>query len=258
MKKRATIIFIGNILVIIAIAVFMVWHYQNFLWENYLLLQLVAILIEILCFIFSIKALKLAYKDLVSENRNFLASKKLTKEEIELVEDAKKLIQTVSPTIQIFDFKVYKVHFIKRGWFYYDEKTNEKCVFIPFKRFLKMGKEFCFMAVVHEILHSQNLKDNKEVFSTEFLEGMNQFFTNWLIENYSTKYKIPETICVMAIELKSETIEFQSKYKVYEKEVQTVKEILQKSRREVKEAFLKYIDFHPEFFKEFVPIEYYK
>ena len=43
--------------------------------------------------------------------------------------------------------------------------------------------------MVHEILHSQNLKRNKEIFENDFLEGLNEFLTIWLIENYTKRIK---------------------------------------------------------------------
>ena len=43
-----------------------------------------------------------------------------------------------------------------------------------------------------------------------------------------------------------------------EEEVKMVKDILQKSSVDLKEIFLKYINFQPEFFKDFVPSNYFK
>lgn len=182
----------------------------------------------------------------------------LTDEEMELIEDAKKLIKKVDESIIISKFNVYKVKFLKDGMFNYDEENKELDIYIPFRRFLKYSKDLCFLAVVHEILHSQNLKDNQDIFCCKFNEGLNQFFTEWLINNYSEKYKIPDRIRLIRIRVKKDAyISVYANYKIYEKEVKIVKDILEQSKMDIKEVFLKYIDINPEFFKEFVPAKYF-
>lgn len=186
-------------------------------------------------------------------------STKLTDEEQEILEDAKKLIKSVDKNIIIADFNVYKVKFIKNGWFNYDESTQELGIFIPFKRFLRYGKDFCFLAVVHEVLHSQNLKNNLEIFNFRFLEGLNQLLTVWLIENYSEKYKIPDSIHFLSLRLKIGVyFHIDTPYSVYLKNVNMVQDILEKSEIDLKELFLNYIDIQPEFFKSFIPSEHFK
>lgn len=203
--------------------------------------------------------------DTIFENvyQNFLIAnrkskrwcKALFKEELEMVEDAKELIKKVDNSITISEFNVYKVRFVTEGWFYYDEDTDELNIFIPFEYFLGLGgKDLCFLAVLHEILHSQNLKNNIQVFKEDFLEGMNQLLTEWLIENYSEKYKIPKSrkFVLKRINHLKEDVPF----KIYQKETSMVKDILEKSGVDLKQVFLNYIAFQPEFFRKFIPKKY--
>ena len=157
---------------------------------------LIMFVVVLICF----ESLKGAYKEyltLTRESRKW--SKELNKEELEIVEDAINLIKSVDENIEIANFSVYKVKHIGDGWFNYDEDTHELGIFIPFDRYLKRNKDLCFTVVLHEILHSQNLRLNKDIFTREFKEGINQFLTLWLIDNYSKKYKIPKHIPVMLL-----------------------------------------------------------
>ncbi len=207
----------------------------------------------------SVIALKITYPDFITTNRNQnWRYKQLTVEELELVEDAKKLIECVDENIVISNFNVYKVKFLWHAWFDYDEDTQELSIFVPFRRFLKFGKDLCFLTVVHEILHSQNLKNNLKIFDSEFLEGLNQLLTIWLIENYSKKYKIPKSICIATLKLgKGRKLKVNAKYKIYEKEMSMVKDILDKADIDLQEIFINYIDVKPEFFKSFIPSKYF-
>lgn len=203
---------------------------------------------------------KKVYKEYLTVNRKkILRKEQLTNEELEIVKDAGKLIKKVDQNILISEFNVYKVKFINEGWFWYDENTKELCIFIPFKKFMFWGKDICFLAVVHEILHSQNLKNNVMIFDIEFLEGLNQVLTNWLIENYSEKYKIPQRACVVSLKMrKNRYLKVFGKFGVYRKQVKMVQNILRKSDVDLKEVFLNYIDINPEFFESFVPEKYFR
>lgn len=206
---------------------------------------------------------KFTYPKFLIENRHSKRwCKTLSAEELEIVEDAKELIKKVDNNIVISEFNVYKVRFLMYAWFFYDEATQELNIFIPFKFFLRFGgKNLCFLAVLHEILHSQNLKNNIMVFNIKFLEGLNQLLTIWLIENFSEKYSIPKNkeISVRLIKELYVNITINSLgNSVYIKEVKMVKDILQKSTIDLKEIFLKYINFQPEFFKNFVPSKYFE
>ncbi len=197
---------------------------------------------------------KYIYPELLVKNRNSERwCKKLSDEELEIVEDAKELIKSVDSNIVISSFNVYKVRFVLYAWFEYDEDTQELNIFIPFKLFsIWNGKDGCFLAVLHEILHSQNLKNNFTIFEDEFLEGLNQFFTIWLIDNYSEKYKVPKDKRIRLIK------GYLNIYLAYHKEMNMVKNIFEKFNIDFKHAFLKYIDFQPEFFEVFIPSEYLK
>lgn len=206
-----------------------------------------------------IKLFKFIYPKILIVNRKSERWCKVpSAEELEIVEDAKELIKRVDNKIVISDFSVYKVRFWRKGRFYYDKDTQELCIFIPFKFFLKSGgKDLCFLAVLHEVLHSQNLKNNLNIFNRKFLEGLNQLLTNWLIDNYSEKYKIPESK-YSSIRLIGCLYLERTTNMVYPEEVNMVKDILQESNMDLKEVFLKYVDFQPDFFKSFVPLEYFK
>lgn len=184
----------------------------------------------------------------------------LSNEELEIVEDAKELIRSVDNQIVISSFNVYKVRFVAHGWFHYDKDTHELCIFIPFKLLLRLeSKDLCFVVVLHEILHSQNLKNNLNIFNIEFLEGLNQLLTNWLIDNYSKKYK-SKKIRFISLKLSKNSslcISLRNT-QMYERKVNMVNSILQEANIDLKQVFLKYIDFQPEYFKSFVPSKFFK
>ncbi len=209
------------------------------------------------------KLIKYTYTNLFIEYRKSARwCKKLSDEELEIVEDAKELIKRVDNNIIISSFNVYKVRFLTRTWFDYDEETHELNIFIPFQFLLKLGgKDFCFLAVLHEILHFQNLKNNLIIFNNKFLEGLNQLLTIWLIDNYSEKYKIPKSKRFSVKLIKDLYLDITINNlanMAYPKEVKMVKNILQKSNINIKQVFLNYIDIQPEFFKSFVPSKYFK
>ena len=165
--------------------------------ESPIFVKALLILILVVICIISLKEAYKEYLTLTRERHKW--SKELNKEELEIVEDAINLIKSVDENIEIANFSVYKVKHIGDGWFNYDEDTHELGIFIPFDRYLKRNKDLCFTVVLHEILHSQNLRLNKDIFTREFKEGINQFLTLWLIDNYSKKYKIPKHIPVMLL-----------------------------------------------------------
>lgn len=265
MKKKVTRKLIDNILILICgIAMIVICEA---LWKDYEAFKTIigivrgsGIIVGCFIFILGICKLKDTYKFFLIENRKSKRLyKQLTNEELEIVEDAKNLIKKVDGNIIITDFNVYKVNFIMDSWFYYDEDTKELNIFIPFKLFIKFGKNFCFMAVVHEILHLQNLKNNIPIFNDNFLEGLNQLLTEWLIKNYSEKYEIPKDIIILSLCInKKSHLDIPTSCSVYEKEVNMVENILQSSEIDLKEIFCKYIDIQPEFFKSFIPEKYFK
>ena len=203
--------------------------------------------------------LKEAYKEYVILTREKCKwNKEFSKEELEIINDAKNLIKSVDENIEIAEFNVYKVRHVGDGWFSCDRDTHELNIFIPFDRYLKRNKDLCFMITLHEILHSQNLKKNEEIFKTEFCEGINQFLTLWLIDNYSKKYKIPKDITIICFELETIKIGLKRKLNIYEKEVEQAEIVMQNSKQEIKKIFLNYIDLKSDFFKSFVPKKYLK
>lgn len=168
--------------------------------------------------------------------------KKISTKELEMVENAKKLVKSVDENIILSDFKVYNIRHISDGFY------HENAIFIPFGFNLAISKNLCFVVVVHEILHSQNLKNNNRIFCTDFLEGLNQLMTLWLIENYSEQYKIPKVYeGFSGIIIRG----------IYRKQVKLVRSIIQKSNIDLKQVYLNYIDLNPAFFRNFVSSEYF-
>ena len=213
---------------------------------------LIVILVEI-CF----DDLKKAYKEYLTLTREKCKrNEELDTEEIEIVKDAIKLIKSVDENIKLVKFNVYKVKHISDAWFYYDEDTHELNIFIPFDRYLKRNKDLCFMIVLHEILHTQNLRLNEEVFTEAFKEGINQYLTFWLIDNYSKKYKVPKYIPIIYFKLKTREIHFKRKQKIYKTEVKQAEKVIKNSEQSIKKIFLNYINLNPKFFRNFVPEKY--
>ena len=224
--------------------------------ENYnpfIKLLSILILVEI-CFYY----LKEAYKEYLTLMRKKCnRNKELNTEEIEIVKDAIRLIKSVDENIELAKFNVYKVKHIKDGWFDYDEDTHELNIFIPFDRYLNKDKDICFMIVLHEILHAQNLRLNEEIFIETFKEGMNQFLTLWLIDKYSKKYKVPKYIpTIIYFKLKTREIHFYRKQKGYKKEVKQAEKVIRNSDQNIKKIYLNYINLNPKFFENFVPEKY--
>lgn len=252
MNKIIKIGFIVSILcLILVIPIFVLGFIGNLL--------LPSIICGCLYLIYGIILFKFTYPEFLIKNRKSKRwCKTLSAEELEIVEDAKELIKRVDNSIVISEFNVYKVRFLMHGWFDYDETTQELNIFIPFKFFLRLGgKNLCFLAVLHEVLHSQNLKKNIRVFNKKFLEGLNQLLTIWLIENYSEKYNMPKNKKI-SLRLRKKTYVNLHFLEAYPEEVKMVKGILEKSDIDLKEIFLKYINFQPEFFKDFVPSKYFE
>lgn len=247
MKKMIKIIFMA----IVIFSILSISIITAGIIKDVVLFVLLGLIELLLCVIL----LKITYPSFITANRKKWRYEQLTAEEQEMVEEAKKLIKCVDENIIISNFNVYKVKFVLHSWFDYDEDTKELSIFIPFKRFMKLGKNFCFMSIVHEVLHSQNLRNNLCIFDNKFLEGLNQLLTEWLIENFCIKYKIPKSICVVTLNLKGMQLAINSGYRCYTKEVLMVKELLCKS--DLREVFLNYINFNPDFFKSFIPLNYF-
>lgn len=250
MNRKAKVDFIINILLIVISLVIIL--------GGGILGRILLIIIGNIFLIIGIRLFENSYINFLEENpiENCRYSP-LTDEEQKMIEDAKKLIESVDKNIAISDFNVYKVKFLKKAYFDYNEHTKQLNIFINFKRFLKFGKDICFSIILHEILHSQNLKDNVLIFDKSFLEGLNQLLTMWLIENYSQKYVAEEDIWRIKLKIKNIGTLYMFGYRVYNKEVKMVKEILQKSGVDLKEVFINYIDLKPEFFKGFIAEEYF-
>ena len=184
---------------------------------------------------------------------------KLSEEELQMVEDAKNLIMCIDQNIEFAKFNVYKVKFIITPFFDYDNSNNELCIFIPFDELLRLNKDLCFSCVLHEILHSQNLKNNIEIFNENFLEGLNELLTQWLIEKYSLKYKLPVILTIDLSKLyKKSSRVLELSFDSYVKEVNMVKEVFKEFNGDYTEIFLNYINLNEEYFRSIVPEKYFK
>ena len=237
---KRIIILIIRILLILTIGFAIIMF--GFIKEWIISFKILSITIILLLYMVIFKEL---YKEFLTITRKLSKrNQKFTIEELEIIEDAKKLIKSVDESIILAEFNVYKVKYIKDGWFYYDEETKELNIFIPFN-LLKKDKNLCFLIIIHEILNSQNLKDNQNIFKIIFLEGLNQLLTIWLVEKYSNKYKIPEKLIA-------------NQDNMYILETKIAKRIIKKHGLDLKEIFLKYIEFDPEFFRKIIPKEYFK
>lgn len=174
--------------------------------------------------------------------------KNISSEEIQLFEDAKSLIKSVDSNIQVQDFSLYKISQEKlfQGFFHKDKTSNEFCIFFSSYLFLDLPKDFSFESCLHEVLHCQNFRKYEYDFDPFFLEGLNQFFTEWLIKNYSKKYE--------HIIVKTE----KGFLEIYPHEVNFVEKLFNDFKVDIKEAFLNYIDFNPDFYEDFVPYKYWQ
>lgn len=210
----------------------------------------------ILLIILPILVFYLFYKDYICIYRNKIRFEELTEEEFEIIEDAKKLIKEAALNIPSIDIKIYKVPsplFKHESWFCLDKVHNEICIFISFKKHLKYGKDVCFMAVVHEMLHAYNLRDSITIFKMNFLEGLNQLLTIWLIENYSTKYTVPQTIKFSFKLLTIGTLNIRIPIVAYDEQVEEVKKYLSQYSIDTNDCYLNYINMNPDFFRANIP-----
>lgn len=189
---------------------------------------------------------------------------KLNEVQDEMVEDAKSLIQNVDDSIVISDFNVYnsKLEILGLGGFYkYDYNNDEACVFIDFSYYDNYSPNLMFEIIVHEVIHAQNAEANREiVFTHDTEEGLTQYFTLWLINNYADEYKIQRyfpNVRFYDEASKLYKITVQS-IDVYDENVEKIKRIFEEQKINTKEAFINYINYNPEYFIEKIPTEYLK
>lgn len=179
---------------------------------------------------FLFKTIYIAYIDAF---KNLKRYKKLSDEEQELVNDAKELFQEASRRITITDFNVYKVGCVKGTWTFLED--GEINIFIPFKRLLKLDKDICFYAIVHEILYAQNWKHSNG--NSERDEKLNRLLALWLIKNYSKKYKAPTKAPIMSLRYSKK-----DKFDYKEEFAQLRKVVLRKYKTNIVNVFVKYFE----------------
>ena len=249
MKKcKTALIVLASLLLLISLMLMIISIKKELLIEMVLgfILGVIYFVIAFYCFYF-----------VNSKRKRKVILKCLNEEEKKLVNEATALVKSVDESIEISEFNVYRVDSIKNGKFVFDEENNTLNILIPFKKYLKYGEDVCFLAIVHEILHSQNLKNNEMIFEKNFLEGLNQLLTVWLIENCETKHKIPEKVVAFRMKLKNNIFVIEAGYTIYSKEVNMVSEIVARAGVDMKEVFLNYVDLNLEYFRSFVPSEYF-
>lgn len=179
-------------------------------------------------------------------NRKSFAN--LTSKEIEFIEDACNLIHKVDDSVIRPYFGMYKVTVPSSfAWYFRNSLNGESGIFIPFKQLLLFGKDYCFMNVLHEILHAYNLRDGVYLFNDSFLEGLNQYLTLWLIDNYSEKYHIPSWKRNLLLIILSPS---------YKQEVKLVRKLIEEFDLDTKEIFTNYVTLNEDFFKSIIPSQY--
>ena len=246
-KTEIILIILLGLIILETILIFLMLKEDNYPIFLKILLMIIVILI---CF----GALKQAYiAYLTLTRKRYKRNKELNKEELEIIEDAINLIKSVDENIEIAKFSVYKVKHIRGGWFNYDKDTHELSIFIPFDKYLKRNKDLCFMLVLHEILHTQNLRLNENIFTRTFNEGINQFLTIWLMKK-SNKYKVKRALNIY---IKLKVFVIKGYKNMYIKELKIARKIIKNSNKDNKEIFLNYINLKPEFFRSFVPKKYF-
>ena len=172
----------------------------------------------------------------------------LTSKELEFIEDANNLIHKVDNSIISPDYEKYKVTAPSPcSWFIHNSSTDESGIFIPFKELLLFGKDFCFMNVLHEVLHAYNLRNGNYLFKLPFLEGLNQYLTLWLIDNYSEKYHIPSWRRNFLLIILSPS---------YKQEVKLVRKTIEELNLDPREIFINYVTLNEDYFKENIPSQY--
>lgn len=246
MKKKEVATFIVNIIVLIFSILTFVTSFIRLLSEggNDVFLSILMPLILIIGLVGSIVSiiyLRITYVELLNANIKVLRYKPLTDEELEIIQDAKDLIRKVDENIVIPAFKIYEIKFLTYGWSKYDEDSQETIIFIPFRRFLKLGKDFCFLYVLQEILHISYINGTMKISDDNFLEVLTQVLIIWLVENYSEKYKVSKDRQVFSLlRLKKIWV----KDNPYNKEVFMVQKFLEDYiEADFKELFLNYLGY---------------
>lgn len=170
--------------------------------------------------------------------------KRLSLKEEKYIDDAIELIKTVNSNIEIPKFDIYKIKLnfilLNTPAFTVVNKRNECTIYIKENLFSENNKTKIFMIILHEVLHVMHPTDN--VFTSEFLEGLNQYLTIWLIKTYSRKYDI---------EKQKNLIE-----RYYFNQVTLVANILKKANIENYSVFMNYIkgELGRQFFYEVVKV----
>ncbi len=162
---------------------------------------------------------------------------KFTDEELEIIEEAKNIIKSANCNVNFSNIHIHKVNLPKSigGFFYNDIIHKELDVFISFKKNIKyFSKEACIQSVVHELLHALSHQTKNYCLILFINEGLTEYFTEWLMENYGIK-----------------------NHRVYIYNVYTVIDLFSENNICVENAFLNYIKFNPEFFNTFLPKEYF-
>ena len=181
--------------------------------------------------------------------------------ELAKVDEAKKLIQSVDKNIFVSDINVYNAKLLSKdttGFFSPNEITGELCIFIDFDKAKKCSDDYVFEVIVHEMIHSQHYNQNyKNIFDNNFNEGLTQYYTEWLIENYSDLHLINHTYDLQVNIVEDKIHLTYKKFNVYSKQVEDVEILFDENQIDNKESFIHYLNFDQEYFRNFVPVEYF-
>ena len=204
--------------------------------------------ILIFCFIIMYKLITEIEKKKFYKREKYC--KRLNSEEEKYLNEVVELIKTVNSNIEIPKFNIYKIKldFILSNNPAFTERSvnNKWTIYIKQNVFSYKDEVEIFMIILHEVLHTMHRTN--EIFTDDFLEGLNQYLTIWLIKTYSRKHNIEKKINLIK--------------KYYFSEVNLVGNILYKAKVDNYSVFINYIkgNLGKQFFCEVVkvPKEYLK
>ena len=71
----------------------------------------------------------------------------MNEEEQKLVNEAIDLVSRIDESFEISKVNTYRVDCLINGKFVFNESDNSLNILIPFKKYLKYGKDVCFLAI---------------------------------------------------------------------------------------------------------------
>lgn len=181
----------------------------------------------------------------------------LTIQEKTIVDDARSLLKKVCHDGELVNVKIYSIRIAVHSWMRYDEENDEISIYVPFKKFMKYGKDFCFYSVLFNIILAQHFQKNKYTFSNfQYVFDLNNLLTVWLVKNYSEKYKEPDQICIVDFWIGAYNVKYNLKYNIVNYQSTAIAEMCVKRHKKLEEVFQNYVDFQPQYFFDLIPERY--